>query len=71
MQSGNRDYYSRQEKATANSKSRPALPSMVTITPPRVTYASKVQPVDPPNSQQQATNQNIAPALPINQLRKT
>ena len=60
MQSANRDYYSRQEKPTANSKARPALPS--TITPPRATYASKVQPVEPPTSQRQATNQNIAPA---------
>ena len=61
MQSANRDYYFCQEKRTANSKSRPALPSVVTITPPRVTYASKVQPVEPPISQRQATNQNIAP----------
>ena len=52
MQSANRDYYSRQEKPTANSKSRLALPSVVTITPPGVTYASK----EPPISQRQATN---------------
>ena len=61
MQSTNRDYYSRQEKPTANSKSRPALSSVVTITPPRV---SKVQPVEPSisQSQRQETTQNIAPA---------
>ena len=62
MQSANRYYYSRQEKPTANSKSRQALLSMVTLTHPRVTYASKVQPVEPPILQRQATNQNIAPA---------
>ena len=51
MQLANRDYYFCQEKRTANSKSRLALPSVVTITPPRVNYASKVPPVEPPISQ--------------------
>ena len=41
MQSANRDYYSHQEKPTGNSKSRPELPLLVTITPPRVIYAIK------------------------------
>ena len=62
VHSANKDYYSRQEKPIANSQSRPALPSMVTITTPRITYVSKVQPVELPTSQKQATNQTTAPA---------
>ena len=58
MQSANRDYYSVPEKPTANSKSKLALPSVVTITHSLVAYAVKVQPVEP---QQQATNQNTTP----------
>ena len=55
MQSANRDYCSFQEKQTANSKSKLALPSVVTITHSLVAYVVKVLPVEP---QQQATNQN-------------
>ena len=68
MQSANRDYYSRQEKLTANSKSRPRLPSVVIITPPRVTYASKVHhPFHSDRQQTKTPHQHP----PIYQLHKT